>query len=258
MKKKIFLGVCGVVVVTICGCLIKDYADTIAAIDRKLTKEFSNDFYPYFSLSSGYGVDTDYYIAKDSKSKPVRVSVSYSINDKFEFKDDDVCFKYEALEIQPQVCKLTATASASSLMYSRQFNVNFILPSYRDHFEYIFFRKFKETTVLKWTLGNLGVLADSSEDIDAYDMELANFRVVNNGHNYSDRNYMFSTSLKTLRYSEIDYHKDLYGTHDYTFDIHYYDFSTNTYTGNKYSKIESACNVLKQMFIEYEDYEMMS
>ena len=89
-------------------------------------------------------------------------------------------------------------------------------------------------------------------------MELANFRVINNGHNYSDRNYMFSTSLKTLRYSEIDYHKDLYGTHDYTFDIHYYDFSTNTYTGSSYNKVESVCNILKSMFNEYKDYEMIS
>ena len=89
-------------------------------------------------------------------------------------------------------------------------------------------------------------------------MELANFKVVTSGHFHTDKNFMFSTSLKMLRCSEIDYHKDLYGTHDYTFDIHYYDFSTNTYSGSSYNKVESVCNIFKSMFNEYNDYEMIS
>ena len=89
-------------------------------------------------------------------------------------------------------------------------------------------------------------------------MDLAYFKVVTSGHFHTDKNFMFSTSLKMLRYSEIKYQQATYGTYDYTFDIHYYDFSTNTYTGSSYNKVESVCNILKSMFNEYKDYEMIS
>ena len=89
-------------------------------------------------------------------------------------------------------------------------------------------------------------------------MELANFKVVTSGHFHTDKNFMFSTSLKMLRYSEIKYQQATYWTYDYTFDIHYYDLSTNTYTDSSYNKVESVCNILKSMFNEYKDYEMIS
>lgn len=227
-------------------------------VDREVSALF---ILPFTSSSYGnfYGLPSNHYVYKDATSSPIVVSIKYNVSNQVSYDGKSFSLNYETLKVEQQFVHGTAYATADSINYSNTFNITFVLPSYRIYLDKIFHKKFKQTTSVKWILGNNGMIGDSSEpNIDKYDVDLISFQTVSNGHNYTDKNYMFSTELKTLRYCEANYHKDLYGTHDSTLDVHYYNFATNTYTGSNYSKIEKQVELLLEIFNYYNDYEMLS
>ena len=260
MKNKIYkiFSFIIIIVSTICtlsSCLYKKDREIV---DREVSKLFSLPFNPS-SNGEFYGLPSDHYVYKDETSSPIVVMLEYDVNNQLNYDGKSFSINYKSLKVEQQFVYGTAYATADSINYSNSFSITFILPSYRIYLNDIFHDEFRKTTPVKWILGNSGMIGDADEpNIDKYDVELMSFQTISNGHNYTDRNYMFSTELKTLRYCEAKYHNDLYGTHDISLDVHYYNFATKTYTGSDYNKVEEQVDILLGIFNYYNDYEMLT